>query len=51
VRASVKVMLQQIGFEDITTVSHVVQAMPLVKLDNLKMSQAFSQIPADKALQ
>lgn len=50
VRASIKGMLQQIGFEDITTVSHIVQAMPLVKLDNLKMSQSFSQIPADKAL-
>ena len=51
VRASIKGMLQQIGFEDITTVSDAVQAMPLAKQDNLKMSQSFSQKPADNALQ
>jgi len=34
VRASIKGMLQQIGFEDITTVNDAVQAMPLAAKDN-----------------
>ena len=34
VRASIKGMLQQIGFEDITTVNDAVQAMPLAIKDN-----------------
>ncbi|MDP5190071.1 response regulator, partial [Rheinheimera baltica] len=34
VRASIKGMLQQIGFEDITAVADATQAMPLVKKDS-----------------
>uniref|UniRef100_A0A486XTB8 Response regulator VieB n=1 Tax=Rheinheimera sp. BAL341 TaxID=1708203 RepID=A0A486XTB8_9GAMM len=44
VRASIKGMLQQIGFEDITTAADVAQAIPLVK------SQHFDFILADYEL-
>lgn len=52
VRASIKGMLQQIGFEDITTVSDAVQAMPLAKKDNFDVILAdFDLGPGKDALQ
>jgi DNA-binding response OmpR family regulator len=52
VRASIKGMLQQIGFEDITTVSDAVQAMPLAKQDNFDVILAdFDLGPGKDALQ
>ena len=52
VRASIKGMLQQIGFEDITTVSDAVQAMLLLKTDDVDFILAdFDLGPGQDALQ
>lgn len=52
VRASIKGMLQQIGFEDITTVTDAVQAMPLAKADGFDFILAdFDLGPGQDALQ